>query len=151
MGSADTVTGPINIGNPTEFTILQLASQVIELVGSRSRIVHRALPQDDPRQRQPDISRAHEALSWLPRTPLNEGLKRTITYFNELLRDQSLRAQCQHRTGLILSTDGAVQAFRPGRTSQHGAPRPAGRIRNRSKAAGPPWHRFLFPAKKYTF
>jgi UDP-glucuronate decarboxylase len=50
MGSADTVTGPINIGNPTEFTILQLASQVIELVGSRSRIVHRALPQDDPRQ-----------------------------------------------------------------------------------------------------
>ena len=93
MGSADNVTGPINLGNPTEFTILQLASQVIELVGSRSRIVHRPLPQDDPRQRQPDISKAQEVLSWSPRTPLAEGLKRTIAYFEELLRDQSVRAQ----------------------------------------------------------
>ena len=73
MGSADSVTGPINLGNPTEFTILQLASRVIELVGSRSRIVHRALPTDDPRQRRPDISRAQEILGWLPRTPLAEG------------------------------------------------------------------------------
>ena len=73
MGSADVVTGPINLGNPTEFTILQLASQVIELVGSRSRIVHRPLPQDDPRQRQPNISKAQEASDWSPRTPLAEG------------------------------------------------------------------------------
>jgi len=91
MSSVDSITGPINIGNPTEFTILQLATQVIELTGSRSRIVHRPLPQDDPRQRRPDISKAHETLSWSPRTPLNEGLKRTIAYFKELLQDQSLR------------------------------------------------------------
>ena len=93
MGSADLITGPINIGNPTEFTILELASQVIELIGSRSRIVHRPLPQDDPRQRRPDISKADELLGWSPHTPLNEGLKHTIAYFNELLRDQSIRAQ----------------------------------------------------------
>ena len=93
MGSADLITGPINIGNPTEFTILELASQVIELIGSRSRIVHRPLPQDDPRQRRPDISKADELLGWSPRTPLNEGLKHTIAYFDELLRDQSIRAQ----------------------------------------------------------
>jgi UDP-glucuronate decarboxylase len=93
MKSPDTVTGPINLGNPQEFTILQLASQVIDLVGSRSRIVHRPLPQDDPRQRQPNIARAQEILDWSPRTPLAEGLKRTIVYFDDLLRDQSLRKQ----------------------------------------------------------
>jgi UDP-glucuronate decarboxylase len=93
MASADDVTGPINIGNPTEFTILELASQVIELVGSRSRIVHRPLPQDDPRQRRPDISKAQDVLGWSPRSPLKEGLTRTIAYFEELLRDQSVRAQ----------------------------------------------------------
>jgi UDP-glucuronate decarboxylase len=93
MGSADSITGPINIGNPTEFTILDLASQVIELIGSRSRIVHRPLPQDDPRQRRPDISKAHEILGWSPRTPLNEGLKRTIGYFDRLLQNQSIRTQ----------------------------------------------------------
>ena len=91
MGSDDIITGPINIGNPTEFTILQLATQVIELTGSRSRIVHRPLPQDDPRQRRPDISKAHETLGWSPPTPLNEGLERTIAYFKDLLQDQSLR------------------------------------------------------------
>jgi UDP-glucuronate decarboxylase len=93
MGSADSVTGPINIGNPAEFTILELASQVIELIGSRSRIVHRPLPQDDPRQRRPDISKAHEVLKWSPRTPLKEGLKRTIAYFDGLLQKQSIRDQ----------------------------------------------------------
>ena len=93
MKSPDSVTGPINLGNPAEFTILQLASQVIEFVGSRSRIVHQPLPQDDPRQRQPNISRAGEILNWSPRTPLADGLKRTISYFEELLRDQSLRKQ----------------------------------------------------------
>jgi len=93
MASADDVTGPINIGNPTEFTILELASQVIELVGSRSRIVHQPLPQDDPRQRRPDISKAQDVLGWSPRAPLKEGLTRTIAYFEELLRDQSVRAQ----------------------------------------------------------
>ena len=93
MRSADNVTGPINLGNPREFTILELASQVIALVGSGSRIVHRALPQDDPRQRQPDISKAQEILDWSPRTPLAEGLPRTIAYFEELLRDDAIRTQ----------------------------------------------------------
>jgi UDP-glucuronate decarboxylase len=93
MGSADNVTGPINIGNPTEFTILELAKQVIEFVGSSSRIVNRPLPQDDPRQRRPDISKAQDFLGWSPRTPLAEGLKRTVAYFEELLRDRQTRAQ----------------------------------------------------------
>jgi UDP-glucuronate decarboxylase len=93
MGSADNVTGPINIGNPTEFTILELAKQVIELIGSSSRIVNRPLPQDDPRQRRPDITKAQDVLGWSPRTPLAEGLKRTVAYFEELLRDQLTRAQ----------------------------------------------------------
>jgi len=93
MGSPDDIIGPINIGNPAEFTILQLATQVIELTGSRSRIVHRPLPQDDPRQRRPDISKAHEFLNWAPRTSVKVGLKQTIAYFEEMLRDETLRVQ----------------------------------------------------------
>jgi UDP-glucuronate decarboxylase len=77
---------------PPEFTILELARQVIKFVGSGSRIVHRPLPPDDPRQQRPDISKAQDVLSWSPRTPLAEGLKRTIAYFEELLRDRSMRA-----------------------------------------------------------
>jgi UDP-glucuronate decarboxylase len=91
MNSADEVTGPINIGNPKEFTMFELAGEVIELTGSRSRIVHRPLPQDDPRQRRPDISKADETLGWAPQTPLREGLKRTIDYFEKLLKDESIR------------------------------------------------------------
>ena len=93
MATPDAVTGPINIGNPEEFSILELASTVIDLTGSRSRIVHRPVPQDDPRQRRPDISKAHELLSWAPRTQLKDGLKRTIAYFEELLSDQFVRSQ----------------------------------------------------------
>jgi len=92
MATPDAITGPINIGNPTEFTILQLASQVIEMTGSRSKIVHRQKPQDDPQQRRPDISRAQEVLKWSPRTPLQDGLKTTIAFFDELLKDQGVRA-----------------------------------------------------------
>jgi UDP-glucuronate decarboxylase len=91
MATPDEVIGPINIGNPKEFTILELASLVIELTGSRSRIVHRPRPQDDPRQRRPDISKAHETLKWVPHTALKEGLVRTIAYFEELLRDEAIR------------------------------------------------------------
>jgi UDP-glucuronate decarboxylase len=91
MNSPDKVTGPVNIGNPKEFTMLELAAEVIELTGSRSRIVHRPLPQDDPRQRRPDISKAGEALGWVPQTPLREGLIRTIDYFEKLLKDESIR------------------------------------------------------------
>jgi UDP-glucuronate decarboxylase len=91
MASSDPVTGPINIGNPDEFTILQLAKQIIETTGSRSRIVHRPKPPDDPRQRRPDISRAQDLLGWQPQTALKEGLIATIAYFEEILRDESIR------------------------------------------------------------
>jgi len=87
MHSADEVIGPINIGNPVEFSMLQLAQEVLDLTGSKSRIAHRPLPQDDPKQRQPDISKAQKLLGWKPATPLTEGLKKTITYFEALLRE----------------------------------------------------------------
>lgn len=96
MDTPDDVTGPINIGNPNEFTILDLATKIIELTGSRSRIVYQALPQDDPRQRRPDISRAENALGWTPHTPLAAGLTRTIAHFEELLRDRSIRSLVGH-------------------------------------------------------
>jgi UDP-glucuronate decarboxylase len=92
MATPDSITGPINIGNPTEFTILQLASQVIKMTGSRAKIIHRPKPQDDPRQRRPDISKAKELLNWSPHTPLELGLKTTIDYFDDLLKDQGVRA-----------------------------------------------------------
>jgi UDP-glucuronate decarboxylase len=91
MATEDAVTGPINIGNPIEFSIRELAAMVIELIGARSRIVHRPLPDNDPRQRRPDISRANEVLGWEPRTPLKEGLIRTIKYFDKLLSDGAIR------------------------------------------------------------
>src|SRR5467141_2245765 len=91
MATRDQVTGPVNIGNPTEFSILELATQIIEMIGSGSRIVHRPLPEDDPRQRQPDISRARELLSWAPRTPLKEGLVRTVAYFERLLSEKDTK------------------------------------------------------------
>jgi UDP-glucuronate decarboxylase len=96
MNSPDDVTGPINIGNPKEFTILELASLVIELTGSRSRIVHRPRPQDDPRQRRPDISKANDLLEWAPQTPLREGLTKTIAYFEDLLKDETVRPFIVH-------------------------------------------------------
>ena len=85
MDSEDDIVGPINLGNPREFTIRQLAEVVIDLTGSGSKIIHRPLPQDDPKQRQPDISKAQELLGWQPVLPLAEGLTRTIAYFEELL------------------------------------------------------------------
>ena len=85
MDSGDDVTGPVNLGNPGEFTMRQLAETVLELTGSKSEIVNRPLPSDDPRQRQPDISKAKSALDWEPTIPLAEGLKPTIEYFrNEI-------------------------------------------------------------------
>jgi UDP-glucuronate decarboxylase len=85
MATPDDVTGPINLGNPAEMTILQLARQVIEITGSRSPIEHRRLPEDDPRQRQPDIAKAKRVLGWVPTTPLETGLARTVAYFESLL------------------------------------------------------------------
>lgn len=85
METADDFTGPVNLGNPVEFTILELARKVIELTGSNSKIVHEPLPQDDPKQRKPDISLAKSELQWEPKVTLEQGLKKTITYFEELL------------------------------------------------------------------
>ena len=87
MNTPDDVTGPVNIGNPGEFTIRQLAEQIIELTGSRSRIIFEPLPADDPKQRRPDIGKARELLHWEPTTPLREGLTRTIEYFDRLLKE----------------------------------------------------------------
>jgi UDP-glucuronate decarboxylase len=91
MATDDSVTGPINIGNPNEFTILELATMINEMIGARSKIVRRPLPENDPRQRQPNISLAKKHLSWEPRTPLKEGLIRTIAYFEKLLSDGKMR------------------------------------------------------------
>jgi UDP-glucuronate decarboxylase len=80
MDQTETV-GPMNLGNPSEFTMLRLAELTLRLVGGRSRIVHKPLPADDPRQRQPDIALARRVLKWEPKVPLEEGLARTIAYF----------------------------------------------------------------------
>jgi UDP-glucuronate decarboxylase len=85
MASPVEITGPINLGNPIELSMRQLAERILELTGSKSEIVFRPLPQDDPTQRQPDITRARELLGWEPRVPLDEGLKQTIFYFDGLL------------------------------------------------------------------
>ena len=86
MATPDSFWGPVNIGNPGEFTILQLAETVLELTHSKSKLVFQPLPSDDPRQRRPDIGKARKALKWRPTTPLREGLAKTIDYFDNLLR-----------------------------------------------------------------
>ncbi|MCG5238976.1 UDP-glucuronic acid decarboxylase family protein [Azospirillum doebereinerae] len=83
MDTPPEVTGPINLGNPGEFTMLELAEHVIRLTGSSSRIVHKPLPQDDPKQRRPDITKAKNLLGWEPTIPLEDGLERTIRYFRD--------------------------------------------------------------------
>jgi UDP-glucuronate decarboxylase len=85
MDSPDEVTGPINIGNPGEFTMLELARQVLELTGSASKIVHQPLPADDPRQRRPDLTLANQLLGWAPGIPLQDGLQKTIAYFKTMV------------------------------------------------------------------
>ncbi len=85
MATPDDFTGPVNIGNPGEFTILELAEKVIAFTGSKSKIVRRPLPQDDPTRRRPDISLAKQAFGWEPTIPLDDGLRRTIEYFERLL------------------------------------------------------------------
>jgi UDP-glucuronate decarboxylase len=85
MASRDEFTGPVNIGNPHEFTILELAERVIRLTGSKSKLIKLPLPPDDPMQRQPDISLAKKELNWEPKIELEEGLKKTIAYFKTLV------------------------------------------------------------------
>jgi UDP-glucuronate decarboxylase len=81
MNCDDSFVGPVNLGNPDEFSMLELAEKVIALTGSKSRLVYRPLPADDPRQRKPDISLAREQLNWSPKVKLDEGLTKTIEYF----------------------------------------------------------------------
>jgi UDP-glucuronate decarboxylase len=87
MGTADTFVGPLNLGNPVEISMRELATTIIELTGSRSSVQYLPLPQDDPRQRCPDITRARAELGWEPRVALREGLQATIAYFDGVLRD----------------------------------------------------------------
>ncbi|MCB0916847.1 MAG: NAD-dependent epimerase/dehydratase family protein, partial [Actinobacteria bacterium] len=84
MESERGLTGPVNIGNPGEFSMIELAEQVVELTGSKSNTVFMPLPADDPKQRQPDITLARSALDWEPKVPLREGLKSTIAYFAKM-------------------------------------------------------------------
>jgi UDP-glucuronate decarboxylase len=92
METNDETVGPVNLGNPEEFTIRQLAEIVVEITGSVSKIVHRPLPTDDPKQRQPDISKAQELLEWRPTVPLREGLTKTAAYFEDLLAKEPATA-----------------------------------------------------------
>jgi len=89
MASADDVTGPINLGSSTEMTVLQLAENIVRITNSRSQIVRKPLPADDPRQRQPDTTLAAKHLGWSAKTPLEVGLQRTVAYFDKLLRDRA--------------------------------------------------------------
>ncbi|HCD6618411.1 SDR family oxidoreductase [Pseudomonas aeruginosa] len=93
MASDGSITGPINLGNPGEFTIRQLAERVLDLVGSSSSLVFKPLPQDDPQQRQPDISQAKAVLGWEPTIMLDEGLSKTIAYFDALLSEEKPKDQ----------------------------------------------------------
>ena len=85
MASREGFTGPVNIGNPNEFTILELAEKVLMLTGSKSKIIRMPLPPDDPTQRQPDISLARKELGWEPKIELEEGLLKTIAYFKSII------------------------------------------------------------------
>ena len=87
MASPDSETGPINLGNPAENTILELAQKVIAMTGSKSHIEMRPLPSDDPRQRNPDISKARQVLQWEPKVPLDKGLEKTIAYFRGIIAE----------------------------------------------------------------
>jgi UDP-glucuronate decarboxylase len=97
MASPAELTGPINLGRPDEFTMLELAEIVIELTGSKSKLVRRPLPQDDPKVRKPDIEQARSKLGWEPKTPLREGLRMTIDYFEAKLRGDPAAATSWNR------------------------------------------------------
>jgi UDP-glucuronate decarboxylase len=92
METSDEVVGPVNLGNPAEFTIRELAEIVIDITGSAAKIVHRPLPADDPKQRRPDISKAQELLDWRPTVALREGLAKTAAYFEQLLAGEAVTA-----------------------------------------------------------
>ncbi len=107
MDTPDHVTGPINLGNPVEFTMLELAQRVLELTGSRSEVVHKPLPQDDPKQRQPNIDQARALLGWEPTVPLADGLEKAVAYFREELERTAAReaAAARARTPFAPAAD----------------------------------------------
>lgn len=86
MNSAKKLTGPINLGNPSEYTMLELAECVLRLTNSKSKLLHLPLPEDDPKQRKPDISLAEENLNWTPRVCLEDGLRETVSYFEKMIK-----------------------------------------------------------------
>jgi UDP-glucuronate decarboxylase len=129
MATPDDVTGPVNIGNPAEFSVLELAKMVIDLVGSSSRIVHRPLPENDPKQRQPDISRAQELLDWRPYTALKDGLVSTIEYFKRLLREHE--GYCSSKERQRSSTMVKLTAV-PQEQTEAAEPSPAGATAKRT-------------------
>jgi len=88
MATDSTITGPINLGNPNEFTIIELAKKVIEKTNSKSKLIFKPLQEDDPKQRKPDISMAKEILKWQPYIQLEEGLNKTVEYFDKLLKGE---------------------------------------------------------------
>ena len=90
MQSRDDFNGPVNLGNPVEFNMIELAEQVKDLANSKSEIKYEPLPEDDPKQRQPDITLAKNKLGWEPKVPLREGLEKTMAYFAELLKTDAL-------------------------------------------------------------
>jgi UDP-glucuronate decarboxylase len=94
METPDSVTGPINIGNPGELTVRQLAEEVIALTGSKSKLVYRPLPQDDPKQRQPNIEKARAMLGWKPEVQLRDGLMKTIAYFDKMFSSSATVGAC---------------------------------------------------------
>ncbi len=112
MNSPDDVVGPVNLGNPGEFTIEELAREVLRLTGSRSRLVRAPLPADDPKQRRPDIDTAIDKLGWRPRVPLEQGVRRTIPYFADLLgvRCPELEARPRRRRVAGISMPAAVSS-----------------------------------------
>ena len=98
MATPPDITGPINIGNPEEFSIRELAEIILEMTGAKSKLIFQALPSDDPRQRRPDISKAKAVLAWQPKIELREGLKKTIDYFDRLLLTGAVPALASRRT-----------------------------------------------------
>ena len=91
MMNIENFQGPVNLGNPTEYTILNLAKKIIHLTGSKSKIGYKPLPADDPNRRQPDISLAKQKLSWFPKVDINEGLNKTIQYFSDLMVKEKMQ------------------------------------------------------------
>jgi UDP-glucuronate decarboxylase len=85
MRTSDHITGPLNLGNPEETTLLRLAESIIAMTASKSRIVRQPLPHDDPRQRRPDIAKASKLMDWIPKVSLEDGLKETVAYFRKIL------------------------------------------------------------------